>query len=128
MKTWTSPVAAAQQFAANDYVSACTATIECDLPLDGWYRLIVEFDEPIHTHDGKTITKAKYNPCGYKHEVDLDGELLNITINKAMNASGEVVLLDEPIKCYFFAQFAENGALRDGHCTLNEDGFQSNKS
>ena len=33
MKTWTIPVATAQQFAANDYVSACTYEILCDLEL-----------------------------------------------------------------------------------------------
>ena len=33
MKTWTMPVATAQQFAANDYVSACTYEILCDLEL-----------------------------------------------------------------------------------------------
>ena len=128
MKTWTIPVATAQQFVANDYVSACTATIECDLPLDGWHRLIVEFDEPIHTHDGKTISKAKYSPCGYKHDVDINGELHSITINNGMTASGEIVPLDEPIHCYFFTLFNEAGQLVDGHCTLDADGFQSNKS
>ena len=128
MKTWSKPKAIGQEFAANEYISACTATIECDLPLDGWRRLIVEFDEPIHTHDGKTISKARYSPCGYKHDVDINGELRSITINKGINADGETVPLDEPIHCYFFTLFNEAGQLVDGHCTLNADGFQSNKS
>ena len=130
MKTWTIPVATAQQFAANDYVSACTATIECDVPLNGYYRYILKFDEPFHTYDGKTITQMNYNPCGYEHDVDINGELIPITIThgRETSSSSPAVELAEPINCYFFAEYTESGLLKNAHCTLNADGFQSNKS
>lgn len=118
-----------QYFAANDYVSACTATIKCDVPLNGWHRYILEFDEPFQTYDGKSIIQANYNPCGKEHEVGIHGNLLNITITDGRKVSGgSPVPLDEPINCYLFVEYNESGLVRNFHCTLGEDGFQSNKS
>ena len=129
MKTWTIPAAAAQKFAANDYVSACTATIECDLPIpEGWYKLRINFPEPIPTIKGMLDTVV-YNPCGEKHDVDVHGELIPITITHGLEyKGGPDVALEEPINCYFFVLYDENGTMVNGHCTLTADGFQSNKS
>jgi hypothetical protein len=130
MKTWTIPVAAAQQFAANDYVSACTTTIKCDLDLNGYYRYFLEFEEPFYARPDKASYTMNYRPCGEVHEVDSHGELFEITITKARETSSTspLVELPEPIHCYFFAEYGEDGLFVDGHCTLSEDGIQSNMS
>ena len=53
MSIWSAPVAVALKFAANDYVSACTATIDCDLPgSDDWYKFKVDFGKTIPTTKG----------------------------------------------------------------------------
>ena len=71
-----------------------------------------------------------YNPCGYEHDVDVNGELIPITIThgRETSSSSSPVELPEPINCYYFAEYTEDGLLRNVHCSLNEDGFQSNKS
>lgn len=132
MKLWTIPVAAAQQFTANDYVSACSAEVEikCDLPLPADLdRYILNFDEPFHTYDGKIISQMRYNPCAKVHEVGVHGELKPIQITQGRKKSGgEIIELDEPIDCYFFAEYTEDGLLKNVHCTLSADGLTSNKS
>lgn len=129
MKTWNRPKAIGQEFAANEYVSACTATIECDLPIpNDWYKLRINFPKPIPTIKGMLDTVV-YNPCGEKHDVDVHGELIPITITHGLEyKGGPDVALEEPIECYFFAVYDEDGVLVNAHCTLTADGFQSNKS
>ena len=40
MKTWQRPAAVGQEFAANDYVSACNVTVKCDYWPEGLNRRI----------------------------------------------------------------------------------------
>ena len=128
MKTWTIPAARAQQFAANDYVSACTATITCDLQLaEGFMDYYIYFGKTIPTIAGD-LDRAVYTPCGKVHDVSAHGELLTITITDGRLEGKKKVALEEPINCYYWAEYDENGVMTDGHCTLNADGFQSNKS
>lgn len=136
MKTWTLPVAVASKFAANDYVSACTATINCDLPLgtdpDGnpYIDYYIEFGKTIPTIAGD-LSRCVYTPCGEEHDVNAYGELLEITITHGRimkNGNKTRVELPEPINCFHWAEYDEDGVMVDGHCTLTRDGFQSNKS
>ena len=129
MKNWIIPVASAQKFAANEYVSACTATISCDLALpEGAYKYVIYFDRPVETRVG-TLTECVYKPCGEVHDVSAHGELQTITITEYLQKKGgSKITLDEPINCYFWVEMDENNIMQDGHCTLNADGFQSNKS
>ena len=132
MKTWTIPVAAAQQFAANEYVSACTATINCDLELaDGYLAYDIEFGKTLETAIGPR-TWVSYKPCGKTHDVSSHGELLEITIHDGTAMVDGVKTKNHPLEtaitCYFWAEYDEANVMQDGHCTLNADGFQSNKS
>ena len=129
MSIWNAPVAVALKFAANDYVSACTATIDCDLPgSDDWYKFKVDFGKTIPTTKGD-LDNLFCSPCGKKHDVGLAGELLSITITEGyQEKDGPVVSLEEPISCYFFVEYAEDGVLKDGHFTMDADGLESNKS
>lgn len=128
MKTWTLPSAVASKFAANDYVSACTATINCDLQLqEGFMDYYINFGKELQTAHGK-LSRAVYTPCGEVHDVNAHGELLEITITDGRLDGKVYTKLDEPITCYFWAEYDENGLMEDGHCTLTKDGFQSNKS
>ena len=128
MKTWTIPAAVAQKFAANEYVSACTATISCDLELaEGFMDYYVEFGKVIPTIAGD-LSRCVYNPCGEVHDVSAHGELLQITITKGRLTGKKQVTLEEPINCYFWAEYDEDGVMLDGHCTMTRDGLVSNKS
>lgn len=129
MSIWKAPVAVAQKFAANEYVSACTATIECDLPIEyGWYKYKIDFGKTIPTIKGD-LSSVYYNPCGEEHEVDIHGELIPITITEGYPKKGDPSTpLPEPIDCYFFVEYTEDGKLLNGHCTLYADGFKTNKS
>lgn len=128
MKNWNIPTAVAQRFAANDYVSACTATINCDLELaEGFMDYYIYFGKTIPTIAGD-LSRCVYTPCGEVHDVEAHGELLEITITDGRLEGKKKVALEEPINCYFWAEYDENGVMLDGHCTMNRDGFQSNKS
>jgi len=74
MKNWQRPAAVGQKFAANDYVSACTVTVECDFwPSDA---PACENSGPHRTGlDIPWSTTGKiYNPCGddLAHEVNVN--------------------------------------------------------
>ena len=128
MKNWTIPVARGQQFAANEYVSACTATINCDLQLaEGFMDYYIEFGKVLETAHGN-LERAVYSPCGEIHDVNAHGELLEITITHGRLEGKKKVALEEPINCYFWAEYDEQNRMEDGHCTMNRDGFVSNKS
>ena len=128
MKTWKIPAAVEQRFAANDYVSACTASIKCDLELaEGFMDYYIYFGKVIPTRVGD-LSQCVYTPCGKEHDVSAHGELLTITITDGRLEGKKKVALEEPINCYFWAEYDEAGVMQDGHCTLNRDGFQSNKS
>jgi hypothetical protein len=131
-KTWNIPVAVAEGFVANEYVSACTATIDCNLVTpEPYIALDIEFGKSIPTVIGDR-TWVSHNACGKVHEVGTHGELSEITIHDGTAMVNGVKTqnypLEEPIVCYFWAEYDENGVLIDGHCTMTKDGFQANMS
>ena len=131
MKTWNIPTAVAQRFAANDYVSACTASINCDLQLaEGYIDYYVEFGKVLETAYGN-MSRAVYTPCGKIHDVNANGELLEITITHGrimVDGKKTRVPLEEPIDCYYWAEYDEQNRMEDGHCTMTRECFTSNKS
>ena len=143
MKTWTFPTAIAQQFAANDYVSACY-DIKCTTPRNNAsYNLIVAdsngngvYDEGVDTiihnpaDNGKTYTKG----CGGTHSVTIIGAIPTVSNGFAVRIDkgvadpifywdGSVINTDEP---------GNNLFISDLHVTdLNTPGLiteSSNKS
>lgn len=85
MKTWTIPVATAQQFAANEYVSTCY-NVWCVTPQNNSpFGALVADSNGNGTYD-EGVDQVVYNPqdygpstwlggCGGQHEVQLKGNL-----------------------------------------------------
>lgn len=129
MKTWSMPAAVAQNFAANEYISACTATIDCNVQLPGeeYWKYIIDFGKVIPTAIGDR-QRLGYVPCGKVHDLENDGELMPVTIYSARLNDGTEVVLDEPVECYFWAEMDAEGVLQDGHMTMSREGIVTNKS
>lgn len=87
----------------------------------------IYFGKTIPTIAGD-LSQCVYSPCGEVHDVSAHGELLQITITDGRLEGKKKVTLDEPINFYFWAEYDEDGVMLDGHCNLNSDGLQSNKS
>jgi len=136
MKTWTTPAAVAQEFAANDYVSACTATIDCNIPIaDGFYCYRQDYGKTVIVANGVgERTFGYYTPCEATHDVSAHGELITTTMTHGYiyNPDGSVnktpVELENPITCYVWFEHNDAGEVENVHATLTEDGFVSNKS
>lgn len=136
MKNWNIPAAYIQEFAANDYVSACTATIDCNVPVEapfGYY--IQEYGKTYECQGVGPRTYGYYSPCGAKHDVGAHGELVKITMTQGLipDANGEYnrnlrVDLPEPVECYAWFVMNDEGVVQNVHTTLSPDGFEANKS
>ena len=85
MKTWTNPVATAQQFAANEYVSACY-TVKCITPLNNaTFQRLCEDSNGNGKYDGNDIDKVVFLPesygmgvfsgCGGTHTIKIVGDV-----------------------------------------------------
>ena len=142
MKTWTNPMAVTQQFAANDYVSACTFTLTCDVPLNGWTQYTIYMDQPYPVcpelatnKDGSTIylTQTTYKPCAYPHtDMSTNGKFFPVTFTEGLK-DGRIQQLPEPIECWGWAQYCEHDHdgiphIVNGHCTLSNVMENANKS
>ena len=131
MKIWNTPAAVAQRFAANEYVSACTASIKCDVDMNGYAVYMIPHDPVVYAGNGKTYEELPYTACGAEHSVELNGQLMPLTITKAgKRVDGQQVYydLETPVEVYFWELYNEEGQLLDFHATTSEDGFQSNMS
>lgn len=136
MKTWNIPAATAQQFAANDYVSACSAVIDCNVALvDGFGYYHHDYGKTIECVGAGPRTHGYYSPCGEKHDVSIHGELVEHTFTQGYkpDENGKYntnirIDLAEPINCYVWYVYNEDGLLEDVHATMTREGFQSNKS
>ena len=83
MKTWTIPVATAQQFAANDYVSACYY-IKCGTPQGNKRYQLLAYDTNGNGVYDKGTDEIFYNPprgwasgCGGTHLARIEGPIEN---------------------------------------------------
>ena len=130
MKTWTIPVATEQQFAANDYVSACAPMeLKCDLCLDntGKYspnkvydRVHIEGTMVGGQYDGQTFHKA-YQACGAVCEVpfsDVSRGTVTHYANDTDKAGGELcttgrahwlIPMESPVEIYYWVTDGDNG-------------------
>lgn len=133
MKTWTIPVAAAQQFAVNDYVSACTLTIMCDCTLPNGADSVrvlsgntVDFDG-----DGKIEgVNDGFMPCGVVHNANTDTEFFYYEFAGGWTPSNATVTFDTPVKLAWWREVDEAGNVVDVHITdpANVTNAESNKS
>ena len=141
MKTWNNPVATVQEFVANEYVSACTFTLTCDVPLEeGFkqYTIFMDKPYPICGGEGKTggtLTQTTYKPCAAPHtDMSTNGEFFPVTFTEGAPIDGSPVRkLSEPIECWGWAVFCEHDHdgvphIVDGHCTLSNVMENANKS
>ena len=135
MKTWTIPVATAQQFAANDYVSACGYEILCDISTpDGIKHLQIpdSFDwdqDGTVDYNGTSYGSA----CGEKHVVGRDTKFYDYTFYRGgpnPYAQG-VVDLETPIQAKYWLELNDAGQMVNIHFTSPENVAnmtESNKS
>lgn len=134
MKTWTMPVAFAQKFAANEYVSACTYEILCDLELPEGAKCL-QIPGPFdYNQDGVVDDPANnyYSPCGAKHSVATSTEFYDYTFtigSTKFNNQG-LFPLDEPIEAKFWVELNDAGQLVNAHFTTPENvlNAESNQS
>ena len=136
MKTWNTPAAVAQHFAANEYVSACTASIDCNVPLEeGFTYYHHAYDKAMlcaTSPEPSLRTFGYYSPCSAKHDVSIHGELDEHTFTEGyvLGSDGKYTKteLSAPIDCYVWFEMDEAGVVQNVHATMTRDGFVSNKS
>lgn len=134
MKTWTKPAALGMQFEANEYVSACTYEILCDLELPEGAKCL-QIPGPFdYNNDGIVDDSANnyYSPCGAKHSVAVSTEFYDYTFtigSTKFNNQG-LFKLNEPIKAKFWVELNDKGQLVNAHFTSPEnlENLTSNKS
>ena len=142
MKTWTNPMAVAQQFAANDYVSSCTFTLTCDVPLNGFTQYTIFMDQPYPVceklatnEDGSTIylTQTTYKPCGAPHYgMSTNGKFFPVTFTEGLK-DGKIQQLPEPISCYGWVEYCDCDDhdvphIINGHNSMSDVMYDANKS
>ena len=111
MKSWRKPEAVGQEFAANEYVSACTVTVNCSVDSSELYAnfwLAVPNDAPEQFHGGE------YDQCGAELTVPV-GELNSCTFTHIADGYtiGDTVVPDtalkNPIDAYYWVGTKANG-------------------
>lgn len=124
MRTWTSPLAVARKFAANEYISSCGYEILCDIetPEGINYLQIPGFD---WNQDGTVDYKGNLyaSACGVKHVVGRDTQFYDYTFTRGgpnHNVTG-VVDLETPIIAKYWIEVNENGEMVNGHFTAPEN-------
>ena len=80
MKTWNRPTAVGQEFAANEYVSACVVTLDCSVvsdELNANFKLAVPAEAPDYFRNGEywacgeiAVPLAELQPCTFTHIAD----------------------------------------------------------
>lgn len=137
MKTWRIPKATAQQFAANEYVSACEPMyLNCDLCADHvgpgkeYERLHIQGTFEGGSMDGQT-QHASFYGCGAEYIETQCGELSKLTVThyrssvevEGAEACGNhwIIPMETPIEAYFWM-----GSDGRGHGTLAN--FELNRS
>ena len=107
MKNWNKPEAIGQEFAANEYVSACTLTVKCDYWPKGLSGRIKQLDVP-DSIEG--FADWYYEPCDTEYTYDVNvTELKKVTFTN--EAYGEPV---GPYTAYYWIQTKDDGS-KDFH-------------
>ena len=97
------PAAIGQEFAANDYVSACTITVKCDYWPEGLSGRIKQLDVP-DSIDG--FEDFYYEPCNTEYTYDVNvTQLKEVTFTH--EAYGEPV---GPYTAYYWIETTADGS------------------
>lgn len=137
MKNWTIPAAVAQQFAANEYVSACDPMLlNCDLCIDEvgdgkkYPRLHIHGTMLGGAMDGEEV-HANFYGCGAEYLEVQYGELSKLTVTHYRYGSEVegaepcdshwILPMETPVEAYFWI-----GSDGRGHATAAD--FEPNKS
>ena len=126
MKNWMKPAAVGQEFAANDYVSACTITVSCDFRVDESIRnggLVIP--ESV----GDEFANGEYRPCNHEFVVGVD-MLQPVTFTHHTGSYSGNDPLSKSYDAYYWIQKNENGESEDFHATsvTPEQIAEANKS
>ena len=122
---WEQPLAVAQKFAANDYVSTCGYEILCDIETPegiNYLQIPGSFDwnqDGVADYNGNLYCSA----CGVKHVVGRDTQFYDYTFTRGgpnHNATG-VVDLETPIHAKYWIEVNEAGEMVNGHFTAPEN-------
>lgn len=122
---WEQPLAVAQKFAANDYVSTCGYEILCDIETPegiNYLQIPGSFDwnqDGVADYNGNLYASA----CGTKHVVGRDTQFYDYTFTRGgpnHNATG-VVTLETPIPAKYWIEVDESGEMVNGHFTAPEN-------
>jgi len=125
MRTWTSPLAVARKFAANEYISSCGYEILCDIETPegiNYLQIPGSFDwnqDGTADYNGNLYASA----CGVKHVVGRDTQFYDYTFYRGgpnHNTTG-VVDLETLIKAKYWIEVDENGEMVNGHFTAPEN-------
>lgn len=139
MKNWMKPEAIGQEFAANEYVSACTFTLKCDVPMNGFKQYAIKLPKNYPVCDGKGGTRGylqetTYMACAepYHPEISTHGEFVPVKFTYG-EKNGALANLEEPIDAYFWAMFCEcethdEPHIWQGHATMTNVLNDANKS
>lgn len=133
MKTWMIPEATAQQFAANDYVSACTLQIMCDftLPKGAAYAHVLSNNTVDFDGDGKIEGNTDgFEPCGKLHNAKTDTEFSYYEFTSGWTSNMNTVTFDAPVKLAYWREMDESGKVVNVHVTAPENilNAEANKS
>ena len=96
MKTWQRPAAVGQKFAANDYVSACSIKVTCDV-----HAKIPGYGYGVAIPDGLGFDGGVYFPCDEEYVVTKD-QLTACTFTDTTMGPGENAPLYETADVYYW--------------------------
>ena len=133
MKTWKTPVAVAQHFAANDFVSACTMQILCACELPKGADSVRVFKENTVDFDNDGVIEGVndgFMPCGEVHNASVDTEFFSYAFSGGWTPSNATVTFDTPVTLSCWREIDESGNVVDVHITdpANVTNAESNKS
>ena len=132
MKTWKAPAAVGQQFAANEYVSACTLQIMCACNLPSGadsVRVLQGNNVDFDGYGNIEGVNDGFMPCGTVHNAKTDTEFFYYDFSEGMTKD-EDVTFDAPVNLALWREIDELDSVVDVHITdpANVANAESNKS
>ena len=128
MKTWQRPAAVGQEFAANDYVSACTKQISCDVKLPNEAVCVWLTSQNTVDFDGDGIIEGSndgFQPCGKVHDVSADTKIGYYEFHKGWDKDDHTVTFTPPVKLAYWADSEGDVHITD---PANVENAVANKS
>ena len=135
MKSWRKPEAVGQEFAANEYISACSVGVLCDVTLpDGFVGLYVSRGQGDFNGDGDSMDDwgLTGSPCGTIHNVARDTEFFTTTFSQGVTdwETLDTAKFETPVEVVWWRELNEEGKVVDIHWTdpANINKAESNHS